>query len=88
MSDRQQIYKESLVLKPGTLWAKLGERSDYALARGALQSIPTECELFNDAGMDWLVRILANLDRKDKAKKKQDKKRDVGINGRTKGKSC
>lgn len=75
MSEKKQISKKTLVLKPGTLWARVQERTDYALARGALQSIPTECELLNDAGIDWLVRILANLARKDEAKKKQEKKR-------------
>ena len=76
MIEKKPIPKETLLLKPGTLWEKVQERTEYALARGALQSIPTEYELLDRAGIDWLVRILANLSRKDEANKKQEKKRD------------
>ena len=77
MTENKEISKNPLVLKPGTLWAKVQERTDFALAKGALQSIPTECELLHHGGIDWLVRILANLDRKEEAKKKQEKKREA-----------
>jgi ATP adenylyltransferase len=74
MSEEKIIAQETLVLKPGMLWARIQEQTKYAIASGALQSIPTDYELMNQAGIDWLVRILANLARKDEAKKTQVKK--------------
>lgn len=76
MSEKQPISQSNMVLKPGTLWARIKAQTDYAIATGALQSIPTECELISEAGVDWLVRILANLVRKDRVQKKQEKKSD------------
>lgn len=74
MSEKNPILQETLVLKPGTLWARIQAQTQSAIAVGALQSIPTECELISEAGIDWLVRILTNLVRKDRAQKKQEKK--------------
>jgi sulfate adenylyltransferase (ADP) / ATP adenylyltransferase len=62
-----------LMLEPGTLWAKVKARTEYALKCGALLSIPTKSEFVEQNGMRFLVRILSNLVRKDKAKQKQDK---------------
>jgi ATP adenylyltransferase len=64
-----------LLLKPGTLWTKLNDRTELALKSGALQPIPTEYEFVEDNGISFLVRVLTNLDRKDKDKKKQEKKK-------------
>jgi sulfate adenylyltransferase (ADP) / ATP adenylyltransferase len=61
------------LLKPGTLWKSIVERSDRALQCGALLSIPTEYEFVEQGGVRFLVRILANLIRKDKAIEKLDK---------------
>lgn len=61
------------ILEPGTLWQKIVDRSDLAIACGALQSISTEFEFVEQDGIRFLVRILANLDRKQKAKQKQQK---------------
>lgn len=60
------------MLKPGTLWKSIVERSDRALECGALLSIPTEHEFIEQNGVRFLVRILSNLIRKDKAIKKLD----------------
>jgi sulfate adenylyltransferase (ADP) / ATP adenylyltransferase len=67
------LDRENLLLKPGTLWAKLVERSDRALQLGALLSIPTEFEFIEQDGVRFLVRILANLARKDEAKQVQER---------------
>ncbi|NEO31509.1 MAG: phosphorylase [Symploca sp. SIO3C6] len=64
-----------LRLEPGTLWAKIKDRTEYALGCGALQSIPTEYEFVEDNGISFLVRILSNLARKDEAKKRQEQKK-------------
>ncbi|MGB7272036.1 MAG: Ap4A phosphorylase II [Geitlerinemataceae cyanobacterium] len=65
------------ILEPGTLWHKVVERSDRAIACGALQSIPTEFEFVEQNGIRFLVRILANIDRKQKAKQQQKKEKET-----------
>ena len=61
-----------MMLKPGTLWVSLTKQTEQALQCGALQPIPTEYEFIEQDGISFLVRILANLSRKDKEKKKQE----------------
>lgn len=61
------------MLEPGTLWASVTERTAHALRCGALQSIATEYEFVEQGSINFLVRILPNLIRKDEAKNKQDK---------------
>lgn len=73
MPQRQENTRETLLLKSGTLWAKVTDRTEHALRCGALQPIPTECDLVEQDGVNFLVRILPNLARKEEAKKKQDK---------------
>lgn len=63
-----------LTLEPGTLWEKIKESSDRAIACGALHSIPTESEFVEEEGIRFLVRTLSNLDRKEEDKKKQEQK--------------
>ncbi|MFE4107609.1 ATP adenylyltransferase family protein [Almyronema epifaneia] len=55
----------------GTLWEKIRTRSHQALSSGALQSIPTDYERVEHQGIAFVVRILANLVRKEKAKKQR-----------------
>ncbi|MBC1224249.1 phosphorylase [Nostoc sp. UCD121] len=62
-----------ILLKPGTLWTSVKERTEYALQCGALLSIPTEFEFIEQDGVRFLVRILSNLNRKKAAKEKQEK---------------
>lgn len=62
-----------MILKPDTLWERVKEQTDYALNCGALLSIPTEFEFVEQNGVKFLVRILSNIDRKNTAKKKQQK---------------
>ena len=54
-----------------TLWQKVINATQHALSTGALHSIPTECELLEQDRIKFVVRILDNLRRKDKAKKQQ-----------------
>ncbi|MBE9042666.1 phosphorylase, partial [Oscillatoriales cyanobacterium LEGE 11467] len=65
---------ETLLLEPGTLWKQMCDRTQHALSCGALQPISTEYEVVEAGGIRFLVRILANLDRKAKAKKEQTQK--------------
>ncbi|QKQ73505.1 phosphorylase [Nostoc sp. TCL240-02] len=62
-----------ILLKSGTLWTSVKERTEHALQCGALLSIPTEFEFIEQDGVRFLVRILSNLNRKKAAKEKQEK---------------
>jgi len=64
---------ETLILQPGKLWERVTEQTQHALSSGALHPIPTQCEFLEQDGIRFLVRIVSNLARKDKAKKKQHK---------------
>ncbi|MEO1401531.1 MAG: phosphorylase [Cyanobacteria bacterium J06635_1] len=55
----------------GTLQAKLEAQTQYALTAGALKSIATDYQFIEQDGIAFLVRVLANLARKDAAKKVQ-----------------
>ena len=62
-------------LDPGTLYASLIARTEYALNCGALQPIPTDYEFIEQDGIRFLVRVLSNLARKERAKRQQTKKK-------------
>jgi len=64
---------ETLILQPGKLWERVTEQTQHALSSGALHPIPTQCEFVEQDGIRFLVRIVSNLARKDKAKKNQHK---------------
>jgi sulfate adenylyltransferase (ADP) / ATP adenylyltransferase len=53
--------------RKGTLWNTLVERSERALASGALMPIRTEIEVIEDEGVPFLVRAVSNLERKARA---------------------
>ncbi|GAB4285016.1 MAG: ATP adenylyltransferase [Oscillatoriaceae cyanobacterium] len=74
MSDGKLNVLSPLVLKPGTLWTKVIQRTEAALDCGALRSIPTECCFVEQDGIAFLVRIISNLQRKDEAHQKQQQK--------------
>ena len=75
LSEEQATEREPLLLEPGTLWERTLEKTEFARECGALLSIATECEFVEENGIRFLVRVLANLARKDEAKKKQDRKK-------------
>jgi ATP adenylyltransferase len=57
--------------QPGKLWSRLKAQTQYALQTGALQSIETDYQFIEQAGIPFLVRILNNLTRKDVARQRQ-----------------
>ncbi len=59
-----------ILLPPGTLWKKLQETTHHALECGALIPISTESEFVEQDGVIFLVRILSNLNHKQKCPKK------------------
>jgi len=54
----------------GRLWPEVRRRTELALQSGALQPIPTEYEFVENGGVEFLVRTVSNLARKDRAPKK------------------
>jgi ATP adenylyltransferase len=61
----------NISLAPHTLWKRIKEQTKYALKVGALQPIPTEYQFIEQDSIPFLVRVVSNLDRKDRATKKQ-----------------
>ncbi|MEO0770479.1 MAG: DUF4922 domain-containing protein [Cyanobacteria bacterium J06649_4] len=59
--------------EPGRLWQRLKAQSAHGLKTGALQSIDTHRVQLEENGVQFLVHILANLSRKEKARKQQGK---------------
>ncbi len=59
-----QMTAETTVLPPGTLRSRVVARTAHALACGAQRSIPTTAQVISHQGIDFLVRIVANLERK------------------------
>ncbi|MGB3616193.1 MAG: hypothetical protein WBA10_20540 [Elainellaceae cyanobacterium] len=72
MSDSNPSNLDN-TLPPAQLWLRVKAQAEYALQCGALQSIPTNSEFIEECGVRFIVRILSNLARKDRAKKKQAK---------------
>ncbi|MEM1238740.1 MAG: DUF4922 domain-containing protein [Cyanobacteria bacterium P01_H01_bin.26] len=58
-----------------TLWAKLQNQTQHGLATGALKPIDTHHEIIADGGVDFIVRILSNLNFKTQARKVQTHKK-------------
>jgi ATP adenylyltransferase len=54
-------------LEPGSLWPALRARTEHALRCGALEPIATECAELEEAGIRFVVRVLAHLERKVRA---------------------
>jgi sulfate adenylyltransferase (ADP) / ATP adenylyltransferase len=57
--------------KESKLWMRAIAQTKYALECGSLETIATDYQFIEQNGINFLVRILSNLVRKDKAKKKQ-----------------
>jgi sulfate adenylyltransferase (ADP) / ATP adenylyltransferase len=61
------VYSPEAGLAPGALWSKIQQQARHALSCRALHPIDTRYEFMEQGGMRFLVRILANLVRKEKA---------------------
>ncbi len=59
-------------MPPGLLWQQVLARTATALQSGALQSIATDCTWIEQSGAKFMVRVLANLARKDAASTPQN----------------
>jgi ATP adenylyltransferase len=68
MIEDKPRRQDSLTLEPDTLWFKVKHCTKHGIESGALQSIPTDSEFLETQELRFLVRILSNLDRKQKAK--------------------
>ena len=60
------------LLRPGTLWQTILRTTGQALASGALLPVATDQAFIDADGVQYLVRVLAGLRRKDEARKAQD----------------
>jgi ATP adenylyltransferase len=60
------------MLSPGTLWSKTLNTTERALRSGALRPIDTKSEFVLDGGVNFIVRTVSNLARKQQAKKKRE----------------
>jgi ATP adenylyltransferase len=60
-------------LTPGTLWARVRERSRDALARGALAPIDTEEHVVPEAGIPFSIRRISTLKQKGEALEAQER---------------
>ncbi|MDV3352772.1 phosphorylase [Leptolyngbyaceae cyanobacterium CCMR0082] len=58
-----------------TLWSKLQAQTEHGLTTEALKPIDTEYELVTDGCVEFIIRILTNLNRKAQARKVQAKKK-------------
>ena len=56
-----------ILLEPGSLWPALQARAERALRCGALEPIATERAEVEEAGIRFVVRVLAHLERKIRA---------------------
>lgn len=77
------MVTENNPTQPNNLWDKVITQTTHALNCGALQSIATEHEFIEDNKIRFLVRILANIERKEtetKQKQKQAKERGKEFN--------
>jgi ATP adenylyltransferase len=57
-----------------SLWERIELVTQEALAKKVLHPIPTQYQIIEENGIQFIVRILDNLNKKDKAKEKQKKK--------------
>jgi ATP adenylyltransferase len=64
-------------ITPGTLTRRIQQRSEQALRSGAQQPIATESSLIHDSGVDFLVRAVSSLARKEQARLERAARIDV-----------
>ncbi len=67
-------------MEKGSLWERVVATTKHALSAGALVPIPTDHAYIEDQGVRFFVRVLANLQRKDEAREKQEAETKKGEN--------
>ncbi len=72
------IAANACLLEPGTLWEKVRQCTIAALDCGALQPIATDSEVIEAGGIAFVVRILANLARKELAQQQRQIQPETG----------
>ena len=60
------------MLEPGTLRDKVKAATRRGRQTGALEPMPTRCEIVEEGGIRFVVRVLTNRDRKTRARLAQD----------------
>jgi ATP adenylyltransferase len=63
------MVNERQWLAPGTLYQQLVARTQHAYQCGALQPIATDYEILTEGDLEFIVRVVTNLERKAKARK-------------------
>lgn len=61
-----------ILLKKGTLWQEILRTTENALRIGTLLPIPTDYEFIEDKGVNFFVRILSSLEKKDEERKRME----------------
>jgi ATP adenylyltransferase len=61
--------QDKITLESGSLWARTVAQTEQAIRHGTLHLIPTHYEYVKQDNVDFLVRIVSNLTRKDDAAK-------------------
>jgi sulfate adenylyltransferase (ADP) / ATP adenylyltransferase len=73
-SDDASAVATDRWLPPGALWTKVEMQHELALESGALKPFATTYSWVEHQGVQFLVRVLGNLKRKENAKKQQKRK--------------
>ena len=71
MTESATNSTDNLPMPSGTLWSRAKEQTEIARQCGALKSIETEYHLIRQDDISFVVRTLANLSRKEKARQQQ-----------------
>lgn len=61
----------TILFQPDTLKTKITAQIASAQQKGALKSIPTEYHLLKEQNLTFILRVVSNLERKEKAQKQQ-----------------
>lgn len=73
MRHAKRLMAARVPWQTGALWQRLKAQTAHGMATGALQPVETTFEHIEDAQIRFVVRVLANLARKEKARAQQGK---------------
>lgn len=74
MTDGRTKPSDKLLLKPNSLWQKTIKVTQSARKTGSLKSIETDHYLIEQNEINFVIRSLTNIKRKEEAKQKQQQK--------------